>query len=60
LVLQVQGRDFERANEESEQKGSGWFLHNHPLDRPADVFSTQCRIYSGKDWPSSIQLPMID
>lgn len=60
LVLQLQGCDFERANEESEQKGSGWFLHNHPIDRPADVFSTHCKIYTGKDWPSSIQLPIID
>ena len=60
LVLQVQGRDFERANEESEQKGSGWFLHNHPSDRPAEVFETRCRIYTGKDYPSSVVLPIID
>jgi predicted acyl esterase len=58
LVLQVQGRDFERMNETSEQRGSGWFLHNHEADRPADVFATHCRLYTGKDWPSFVMLPM--
>ena len=60
LVLQVQGRDFERMDELGEQRGSGWFLHNHPSDRPTEVFASKCRLYMGKDWPSYLLLPITD
>jgi len=60
LVMSVSGRDFERLEETGEQRGSGWFLHNHPKDRPKDVFDSTCRIYSGKEWPSYVLLPLVE
>jgi hypothetical protein len=60
LVMTVSGRDFERLQETGEQRGSGWFLHNHPLDRPQEVFASRCRIYTGQDWPSYVLLPVLE
>ena len=59
LTLCVQGQDFERLNEVGEQRGSGWFLHNDPQDRPPAIFNTQCSIYSSPEQPSYLLLPVI-
>jgi predicted acyl esterase len=59
LSLVIQGRDFERLNETGEQRGSGWFLHNDPIDRPPERFDSQCSIYTGPNHPSSLILPVL-
>jgi uncharacterized protein len=59
LTLTIQGQDFERLNEEGEQRGSGWFLHNDPQDRPSDIFDALCFIHSAPEYPSSLLLPLV-
>jgi predicted acyl esterase len=59
LSLVVQGQDFERLNESGEQRGSGWFLHNDPQDRPTDRFESQCRVLTGPTHPSCLVLPVL-
>lgn len=59
LSVVVQGQDFERLNETGEQRGSGWFLHNDPIDRPPEHFDSQCRIFTGPNYPSCLLLPVI-
>ncbi len=62
LALTLQGKDFERPSvtgEPGEQRGSGWFLHNDPVDRPAASFAGTATILSGEGRPSWLQLPVI-
>ena len=59
LSLCVQGQDFERLNELGEQRGSGWFLHNDPRDRPAEVFDALCTVYASAEHPSYLLLPLV-
>ena len=59
LSLVIQGQDFERLNESGEQRGSGWFLHNDPTDRPAERFESQCRVLTGPTHPSCLVLPVL-
>ena len=41
------------------RRGSGFFLHNHPEDRPADVFGGLNSIHTGEDHPSFVLIPAI-
>ena len=59
LSLVIQGQDFERLNESGEQRGSGWFLHNDPIDRPVERFESQCRVLTGPTHPSCLVLPVL-
>jgi len=59
LVLTLQGKDFERQGEMGEQKGSGWFLHDDPADRPASSFAGINTIHTGRDRESHLLLPVI-
>ncbi len=49
LALTIQGKDFERPGEAGAQKGSGWFLHDDPRDRPPETFAGTHTVYSGAD-----------
>ncbi|MCX7154358.1 MAG: tripartite tricarboxylate transporter substrate-binding protein [Proteobacteria bacterium] len=53
------GRDFERPDATGPYKGSGFFLHDDPLDRPADRFGGAHTIHTGGARCSSLLLPFI-
>jgi len=57
LALTLQGKDFERPGESGVQKGSGWFLHDDPRDRPPGSFAGTHTVYSGGGWESYLLLP---
>ena len=59
LALTLQGKDFERAGETGAQKGSSWFLHEDPRDRPPESFAGTHTVYSGGERGSYLQLPVI-
>ena len=59
LALTLQGKDFERAGETGVQKGSGWFLHDDPRDRPPESFAGTHTVYSGAGRGSYLLLPVI-
>ena len=64
LALSILGRDFDHGLEPRElggvvMKGSGPFQHEHPEDRPADVFDADVTLYAGGDRASYVLLPVI-
>jgi predicted acyl esterase len=59
LALTLQGRDFERPGETGVQKGSGWFLHDDPRDRPPEIFAGTHTVYAGGKRASYLLLPVI-
>jgi predicted acyl esterase len=59
LALTLQGKDFERPEETGVQKGSGWFLHDDPRDRPASSFAGTHSVCTGRARPSYLLLPVI-
>jgi predicted acyl esterase len=59
LALTLQGKDFERPGETGAQKGSGWFLHDDPRDRPASIFSGTHTLHSGGGRASYLLLPLL-
>jgi predicted acyl esterase len=59
LALTLQGKDFERPGESGLQRGSGWFLHDDPRDRPVETFAGAHTVYSGGGRDSYLLLPLI-
>ncbi len=64
FALTVKGCDFDHGLEPVEiggrvMKGSGPFRHDHPVDRPMQVFDNKVTLYTGAKYPSSILLPVI-
>jgi uncharacterized protein len=59
LALTLQGKDFERPGETGAQKGSGWFLHDDPRDRPPGTFGGTHGIRTGHGRESYLLLPVI-
>ena len=64
IGLQVGGRDFEREpaddpNEAWVSRGSGPWLHDHPLDRPASVYGGRTTVHTGGATPSRLLLPIV-
>jgi uncharacterized protein len=59
LALTLQGKDFERSGETGVQKGSGWFLHDDPRDRPTETFAGMHTVCSGGGRGSYLLLPVI-
>jgi predicted acyl esterase len=75
LALRIEGKDFARPRPGftgwvrdfimddvlhlNIQTGSGFFLHNHPEDRPAEVFSGTNAIHTGGSHPSFLLVPVI-
>jgi hypothetical protein len=39
--------------------GTGFFLHNHPEDRPKDVYGGENAIHAGGEHPSCLLIPAI-
>jgi predicted acyl esterase len=60
LALTIQGKDFERPDTAGEQRGSGWFLHNDPVDRPEARYAGTCSIHTGGPRESYLSLPVLD
>ena len=59
LALTLQGKDFERPEEPGAQKGSGWFLHDDPRDRPPETFAGTHTLHTGGGRGSYLLLPVI-
>jgi hypothetical protein len=67
IALTVRGRDYEYgggsggrlSNFKNELKGCGPFLHDDPVDRPADVFSGTTTLHFGRDRQPYLLLPVI-
>jgi predicted acyl esterase len=59
LALTLQGKDFERPGETGVQKGSGWFLHDDPRDRPPETFAGTHTVHTGTGRESYLLLPVI-
>jgi predicted acyl esterase len=59
LALTVQGKDFERADESGPYKGSGFFLHDDPRDRPPKIFGGKHKIHTGIASDSYVLLPVV-
>jgi len=59
LALTLQGKDFERPGETGVQKGSGWFSHDDPRDRPPETFAGTHTMYSGSGRGAYLLLPAI-
>jgi predicted acyl esterase len=59
LALTLQGKDFERSGESGAQRGSGWFLHDDPRDRPPASFAGTHSVHSGGERGSYLLLPVL-
>ena len=59
LDLIVAGRDFERPEEPGPFKGSGFFYHDDPIDRPPEIFGAMNTLCTGGDHASYLQLPVL-
>ncbi len=68
LGLSIRGNDYEYEGDlggpslrtfKNRLTGCGPFLHDDPLDRPADVFGGVVTIHTGPDHVSSLLLPLI-
>jgi predicted acyl esterase len=64
LGLSILGRDFDHGLEPRElggvvMRGSGPFQHEHPEDRPAEIFDATVTLYAGGDRASYVLLPVI-
>jgi predicted acyl esterase len=59
IALTLQGKDFERAGETGEQRGSGWFLHDDPRDRPPEIFGGAHTVHTGPGRGSYLLLPIL-
>jgi predicted acyl esterase len=67
IALTIQGHDYEYAehtgaflsNFKNELLGCGPFLHDNPVDRPAEVFGRHVTIHLGGDRRARLLLPVI-
>ena len=59
LALTLQGVDFQRPGEAGAQRGSGWFLHDDPEDRPPARFHGRHTVHSGPARPAHLLLPVL-
>ena len=59
LALTIQGKDFERPEEPGPYKGSGFFLHADPRDRPPAIFGGVHTVHAGPAEDSYVLLPVI-
>jgi len=67
VALTVRGKDYEYgggsggklSNFKNELKGCGPFLHDDPIDRPAEIFGGQTTLHFGPDRPAHLLLPVV-
>jgi uncharacterized protein len=66
IALTIRGKDYEHAcsggklsHFKNELRGCGPFLHNDPVDRPADIFGGKTTLRAEKDRQPYLLLPVI-
>jgi predicted acyl esterase len=67
VALTIRGKDYEYgggsggrlSNFKNELKGCGPFLHDDPVDRPAEIFGGQTTLHFDRAKPSFLLLPVI-
>ena len=63
LSINIAGQDFDRPGPAVEayvpSRGSGPFLHDHPVDRCKEVFGGRTTLHSGPDHQSHLLVPII-
>ncbi len=66
IGLTLRGKDYEwdgpataLSNMKNPMRGCGPFVHDDPVDRPADVFGGKVTLHFGPDQTSSVLLPVI-
>ncbi|MTD58907.1 CocE/NonD family hydrolase [Amycolatopsis sp. RM579] len=65
LKLTILGRDFEHGLPGAmshlgvEMRGTGFFLHDNPSDRPAELFDNTVTVFSGPGHDSFLLVPVI-
>ncbi len=65
--LSLRGKDYEYSGEsggrlsnfKNELRGCGPFLHNDPINRPAEVFAGETMLHTGAEKPAYVLLPVI-
>ena len=60
IELVIAGRDFEREQAVGPYRGSGFFQHDDPLDRPDARFAGTNTLHTGGVHPSSLMLPLLE
>ena len=59
LELTVAGRDFQRPGPGGAARGSGFFLHDDPVDRPVERFAGTSTLHTGPGRESYLLLPAL-
>jgi hypothetical protein len=63
ISVDIRGRDFERPGEDANpafpSRGSGPWYHDHPRDRPKQIFGGTTTLYTGGEHQSYLLLPII-
>ena len=63
LSINIAGQDFDRPGPAVEayvpSRGSGPFLHDHPVDRSKEVFGGHTTLHTGPNHPSHLLVPII-
>ena len=66
IALTIRGKDYEHdgeaatlSNMKNPMKGCGPFVHDDETDRPPTIFNGKVKLYTGKDHPSALLLPVI-
>ncbi len=63
LSINIAGQDFDRPGPAVEayvpSRGSGPFLHDHPVDRSKEVFAGRTTLHSGPNHQSHLLVPII-
>lgn len=60
LSLTLQGKDFERPGVQGEAKGSGFFTHDDPIERPAPRYAGTHTVYTGGARAAYLLLPVLN
>ena len=63
ISINISGQDFDRPGPSVPayvpSRGSGPFLHDHPTDRPKEIFGGQTTVYTGPKYESYVLVPVI-
>ncbi len=63
VSIDIRGKDFERPGEDANpafpSRGSGPWYHDHPQDRPKDIFGGATTLHTGGTHQSYLLLPVI-
>lgn len=63
VSINIAGQDFDRPGPAVDayvpSRGSGVFLHDHPLDRPKEIFGGKTTIHTGPKHKSYLLMPVI-